>query len=147
MTIVTLRILLKDIIKKNLKLIKIIAVIVPPVIAVCVIIYLKYYYVPGHGVSCFTYKYFGLYCMGCGGTRQLYYAINGEFIKAFMMNPACVVLYPTYGYLYYLIIKWAVKDKKITHNEALIIAASALLLSLYAIVRNIPIKALDFLRP
>ncbi len=147
LTIVISRILLKSIINKNIKIIKIAAVILPPIVALAVAIYIKFYYTPGHGISCFTHKYLNFYCMGCGSTRQMYYALNGEFLKAFKMNVGCIVIYPTYLYLYYIILRWAIKNKKIDYSHAYVIAALALILSLYSIVRNIPLDALDFLRP
>jgi uncharacterized membrane protein len=85
--------------------------------------------------------------MGCGSTRQLYYALNGELIKAFKYNVACVIIYPAYAYLYYLILRWAIKGEKINYKQAYILAAVAIILSIYALLRNIPIAAFNFLRP
>jgi hypothetical protein len=85
--------------------------------------------------------------MGCGSTRQLYYILQGQFKKAFYYNVACVIIYPAYAYLYYLILRWAIKGKAINYKQAYILAALALTLILYMILRNIPIRAFDFLRP
>ncbi len=133
-------------IKKN-KSVKILLLFFILVLTVVVLFYIKYFYVAGHGIECFTYKYFGIYCMGCGSTRQLYYALNGEFKKAFYYNVACVIIYPAYIYLYYLIIRWSIKDKKINYKQAYVLAAVALTLTVYMILRNIPIEIFDILRP
>lgn len=134
-------------IDKNIKIIKIVSLIILFVFTFVVVIYLKYYYTPGHGVACFTYKYFGIYCMGCGNTRQLYYALDGQFAKAFSYNVACVAIYPTYAFLYYLVLRWVLYDKKVGYKQAYILATVAILLSVYMILRNIPLSGLDILRP
>jgi len=138
---------LTNFIKRNIKAIKIILAVSVPVIAAAVTIYIKYFYVPGHGVGCFTYKYLGIYCMGCGSTRQLYYALNGQIGKAFQYNVACVIIYPAYAYLYYLILRWTIKDEKINYKQAYFLAAVAIVLNIYMILRNVPFKAFVVLRP
>ena len=134
-------------IKKHIKAIKIMAAASFPIIAAAIILYMKLIYEPGHGIACFTHKYLGIYCMGCGSTRQLYYLLQGQFKKAFHYNVACVIIYPAYAYLYYLILRWAIKGENINYKQAYLLAAFALTLILYMILRNIPIRAFDFLRP
>lgn len=42
-------------------------------------------------LSCYSNKYFGIQCPGCGGQRALAFFLEGEFVKAFFMYPP---LYP-----------------------------------------------------
>ncbi len=42
-------------------------------------------------LSCYSNKYFGVQCPGCGGQRALAFLLDGEFVKAFFMYPP---LYP-----------------------------------------------------
>lgn len=134
-------------IKKNIKAVKIISVIFVTASVIAILFYVKYIYKPGHGINCFTYKYLGIYCMGCGSTRQLYYALNGQLVKAFYYNVACVIIYPAYVYLYYLLLRWAFADKGLSYKHAYALAAVAIALIIYMILRNIPLEAFDVLRP
>ncbi len=38
-------------------------------------------------MPCPIYKYLGIYCIGCGGTRFFYHLINFRFLTAFVSNP------------------------------------------------------------
>ncbi len=111
------------------------------------LLYVKYFHEIGEGIGCMTYKLFGVYCTGCGSTRQIYYLMNGDISRAFMYNVGAIVIYPTYAYLYYLIVRWAVKGKKIEKKQAYILASIAGILLIYMMLRNIPIQAFDILRP
>lgn len=37
--------------------------------------------------GCMFYRYTGLYCPGCGGTRAAYYLAGGELFKSFLCHP------------------------------------------------------------
>lgn len=132
---------------KHKRLIKIIIAILIPLAIIAIIVYIKFFYKIGSGIECFTYKYFRIYCMGCGSARQLYFALNGQFEKAFYYNVCCVIIYPAYAYLYYLIMRWVIKDKKIDYKQAYILAIFAGVLIIYMVLRNIPIDVFDILRP
>jgi hypothetical protein len=136
-----------SIIKKHIKAVKLISVLLVTAAAAAAAVYMKFFYEPGHGINCFTYKVFGIYCMGCGSTRQLYYALDGQIKKAFYYNVACVIIYPAYAYMYYLLLRWAFADKLPGQKHAYVLAAVAVALIIYMILRNIPLKVFDVLRP
>lgn len=133
-------------IDKKVNLIKRTLIVLLPLIAIGAVIYIKHFYKGAGGIECATYKYFGIFCMGCGSTRQLYYALNGDFKTAFLYNVGCVVIYPAYIYIYYLVIRWNL-NKKIKIKHAYILAICACILVVYMLLRNIYIPAFDFLRP
>jgi len=57
---------------------------------ILIIGYLLYRYVFYNMVKipeCTTYKLFGIYCPGCGGTRAVITLFNGKFIASFLYNP------------------------------------------------------------
>ncbi len=85
--------------------------------------------------------------MGCGSTRQLHYLLNGDIKTAINYNVGAVIIYPTFIYLYYLIVRWGVQDKEITTKQAYILAILAGILLLYMILRNIPLSVFEILRP
>jgi hypothetical protein len=85
--------------------------------------------------------------MGCGSTRQLYYFLNGQIKKAFSYNVACVIIYPAYVYLYYLLARWTFWNRRPGYKHAYVLAALAVMLIIYMIFRNIPLKVFDVLRP
>ena len=134
-------------IKRHTLALKVIVNVAIIAIVVSVLIYIKWFYKPGHGIDCFTYKYFKIYCMGCGSTRQLYYALQGQLKKAFYYNVGCVIIYPAYAYLYYLVLFWTIKDAPISNKQAYVLAAFALVLAIYMIIRNIPLEIFNVLRP
>lgn len=39
-------------------------------------------------LPCWSKKYFGLECMGCGSQRALFMVFKGDFMDAFVMFPA-----------------------------------------------------------
>ena len=127
--------------------VKIAIAVLLPVSAIIVLLYIKYGYSLGEGISCFTNKYLGVYCMGCGTTRQLSLLLEGDVKNAFMQNVGAVIIYPAYFYLYYLVLRWAVWDKKIKPKQAYVLAVFAGIMIIYMILRNIPLDAFDILRP
>lgn len=134
-------------IDKKIPIIKKMLVFLMPLLFVFMIVYIKFFYVSKGGINCITYTHFGIYCMGCGTTRQLYYLINGDIKTAFFYNVGCIVIYPALAYLYYLIVGWSFKDKKIKTRQAYILAGLAVVLVIYMILRNIPLAVFDILRP
>jgi hypothetical protein len=132
-------------INKSTLLKRIIAILLPLVV-IGAALYIKLFYKVAGGIECATHKYFGIYCMGCGSTRQLYYALNGDFKTAFLYNVGCIIIYPAYIYIYYLVIRWNL-DKKIETKHAYILSLFACILVVYMILRNIYIPIFDILRP
>lgn len=138
---------LMNFIKKHRKFFKISIVIILSIIVICALIYIKFFYNIEEGFECVTYKHFGILCMGCGSTRQLYYLLNGDLKSAITYNIGAIIIYPAYTYLYYLILRWGLFDKKIKTKQAYILAIIAGILLLYMILRNIPIRAFAAFRP
>lgn len=58
--------------------------------AVLAIVFMKFIvpYLPD--TQCFFWKYFGIYCPGCGGTRALIYLLQGKILKAAWYHPMVV---------------------------------------------------------
>jgi hypothetical protein len=138
---------LVNFIDRNLKLIKKLLVIILPLLVVLVLLYIKFFYEVNGGIQCVTYKYFGIYCTGCGTTRSLYYLLLGDIKTAFYYNVGIVIIYPAYVYLYYLLLRWSITDKKFEIRHAYTLAVFAGIMIIYMILRNIPIKIFDILRP
>ena len=42
--------------------------------------------------SCPINRYLGLYCTSCGGTRMVYYALHGDWLRSFFSNPFLFLL-------------------------------------------------------
>ncbi|MXV37404.1 DUF2752 domain-containing protein [Flavobacteriaceae bacterium Ap0902] len=100
--------------------------------------------------SCPTYTIFGLYCPGCGTQRTIHYLLHGEVLKALRYNPLFVILLPLSILLiiHYLIPKFTDRywDFKLIRNNAFLYFLFVII-TLYFILRNIPIEPFDFLRP
>lgn len=137
--------LMSLVIKKE-SILKRILIILLPLVVIGTVVYTKLFYGEHGGIECSTYKHFGIYCMGCGSTRQLYHALNGDFKTAFLYNVGCIVIYPAYIYIYYVVIRWNL-NKKIEIKHAYILAICACILVVYMLLRNIYIPAFDFMRP
>lgn len=52
------------------------------------------YSLANNGYECQIYKYFHIYCAGCGGTRMIKSLIEGDIYQAFRWNPLAVVITP-----------------------------------------------------
>lgn len=50
--------------------------------------------------ECGVFKTLGIYCMGCGGTRAVYFLLHGKIIKSFVAHPA--VIYTAILYVLYV---------------------------------------------
>lgn len=44
--------------------------------------------------QCLVLKHTGFYCPGCGSLRAIHFLLQGEFTKAWHMNPLTVLLIP-----------------------------------------------------
>lgn len=95
--------------------------------------------------ECFFYKYLGIYCPGCGGTRMIKALFRLDFYQAFRYNPfifCCLI----FGIIY-LVINIILKllgKKLIIPKERDFIIFTILIIS-YFLIRNIPL--FDFLIP
>jgi len=80
-------------------------------------------------LPCFTKRFLGFDCPGCGLQRSISFLLMGNFEEAFFMYPALFTMIPLFGFLladYLLTIKIL---KKI--NIALVIATITLILGNY----------------
>ena len=90
----------------------------------------------------------GLYCPGCGSTRAIRKALQGEFLDAFRYNPITLPFLFVILYLYalYLIDQWTGNYKYRPSRYWIGLVAVVLFVALM-VLRNVPWSALDFLRP
>ncbi len=87
---------------------------------------------------CALSRFAGIYCPFCGGTRAAQNLLTGNFPEAFGMNQMVVIMLPlSLGIL-------LSSSKKLKKAMPWIILGIMLL---YLILRNIPMDALDFLKP
>jgi hypothetical protein len=106
--------------------------------------------VDGFFPPCFFYKLTDLYCPGCGATRACDSLLEGKVTQAFGFNPLFISCFP---FALYFLVRWAWSG--IVLNEEYEIDAKfspwlvgvGILTLAFAVVRNIPIEALSWLRP
>ncbi len=101
-------------------------------------------------IPCAIHLFTGLYCPGCGAGRACYALLHGEFLEAFSYNPLMVILIP-FICLYVAArgLDWAVTggnhvDGKISVK---LLVAILILILIYGIVRNIPVRPFSLLAP
>lgn len=103
----------------------------------------------GVGVLCPSLRWFGLYCPGCGSTRATYFLLHADVESAIRHNPLLVFVgVPVLMWLMFTLASsmfWA--RKPIIFSPRWFAWAVAIALVSYGIVRNIPIHALENLRP
>lgn len=46
--------------------------------------------------KCLMYSKLGLYCIGCGGTRAVYFLTRGHIIKSFLCHPTVIYVFVIY---------------------------------------------------
>lgn len=109
---------------------------------------------PGSGVPyppCPTYAWLGMYCPGCGSTRALSALLHGHLAAAWSYNPALVVAgAPVIAWLAGSALVAAVRDRWPTPRRAVPSVAGWTILALllaYSVLRNMPGKSFDWLRP
>lgn len=66
-------------------------------------------------LPCFTKKFFGIECFGCGIQRSFILLINGDFQGAFYMYPA---IYSILMFLFFIIIN--IFDKKRNYHYIIV---------------------------
>ena len=101
----------------------------------------------GPGIACMTYTVFGLYCAGCGLTRQLHHLLHGEFAVAFSYNPMGIIIWPVFLVMYVVFIRWVVFKKPLPKLPLWVVIVFTILLIIYMILRNIPYEPFCYLAP
>ena len=100
--------------------------------------------------QCFTYKYFHLYCPGCGSQRAIHQLLNFDILKAFSYNPLLVLFVPFLLYIFGIYIYNFLFDKNIRikiFNDNRFVYGFLILIIVYFILRNIYLPGLEFLHP
>ena len=100
--------------------------------------------------QCVTYRYFHLYCPGCGGQRAVHQLLNFDVLQAFKYNPLLVVFTPFLLYIFGIYIYNFLFDKKIRikiFNDNRFVYGFLILIIVYFILRNIYLPGLEFLHP
>ncbi len=90
------------------------------------------------GFPCLIHEVFGLYCPGCGTTRLLMSAKEGEFSQAILHNPIILLILP--GVLLYL------RTKKRSSKRAFEWLAIVTVFAYFAL-RNLPCFSSTCLTP
>ncbi|MEY3141911.1 MAG: hypothetical protein RLY21_404 [Planctomycetota bacterium] len=103
----------------------------------------------GLGVLCPSRRFLGIYCPGCGTTRATYDLLHGEFARAFRHNPLFVILGAPLVAVFIGSLGWTVfRAERIALRVPQRVALALIaLLIVYGVARNIPIAALEPLRP
>lgn len=78
--------------------------------------------------QCNSYRYFGIYCPGCGSTRAFHALLHGDAIRALRMNPLALAALPCVAAACFRP-RWFFNRKSAAVLTAVLI--------LYAILRNI----------
>jgi hypothetical protein len=117
------------------------------IVFVCVLLFKHpsdYGFIP----SCVFYKMTGLYCPGCGSMRAMHFLLTGSIFLSLRCNPLVIFLFPL---IIFLLIKWLYAifgQKELTFRGLQYIYWGVLVvIVLFFIIRNIPVRAFDFLRP
>lgn len=129
-------------------------------ICLCIIsagaFYLYYTYNPAGAGSYFPFpqcpskKFLHLYCPGCGTQRAVHYLLHGNIWAAMRYNILLILLLPLSAVLvlqfvlrHFFDIQW---DIALFRKNGFLYALGIILV-LYMILRNVPVPALEFLRP
>ncbi len=128
------------------------AVLAAVLITVAALLTLIYFYYidpgeTGPGISCMTYRIFGVYCAGCGLSRQLHHILHGEFLLAFSYNPMGIVIWPVLLVVYIVFVRWAIWDKPFPNLPLWAVIVFTGVLVVYMILRNIPHEPFIYLAP
>ena len=122
------------------------------VILLAALLVIGYFYVinpgeTGPGVGCFTYKVFGVYCAGCGLTRQLHHLLHGDFALAFSYNVLGIIIWPLLALVYIVLVRWGVWDKPLPNLPLWTVITLASVIVVYMVLRNLPVEPFCYLAP
>lgn len=98
--------------------------------------------------SCVFHDLTGLYCPGCGCTRALTRLVRGDVSGAFRNNPTTIPGFLVCAYLFALRLKTFWNGREPNWGAVCYVGlATCFTLVVFTVLRNIPLEALDFLRP
>ncbi|MBQ8285684.1 MAG: DUF2752 domain-containing protein [Thermoguttaceae bacterium] len=90
---------------------------------------------------CIFRKATGIYCPGCGSTRALRALLEGDFFAALRYNPFSIAAFFA---LPVLLVLARPKFRAVYYRLGVVVCAVVLV---FAVLRNVPSPAFDFLRP
>lgn len=102
--------------------------------------------------KCFSYQITGLHCPGCGTTRALNAALNGDIRQAFAYNLLFVLTIPLLMYHLIDIAVWNLVKRRLPRlvsarwSSPLILLLVVIMIS-FGILRNIPTQPFTLLAP
>jgi hypothetical protein len=100
--------------------------------------------------QCPSYTLLGLNCPGCGSQRALHHIFHLDLKTAFLFNPLLVITFPFIIYLLIIQLYNFIFNKK--KQVAILISPLfpkilLVIILIYFILRNIPLKIFSFLNP
>lgn len=98
-------------------------------------------------IACLTNKLFGIYCPGCGLTRQIYYLMHFQFYEAFFSNVLGIITLPMLLAAYVVYIRWAMFNKEVPELPLWIAISYASVMFVFGIIRNLPFESFTYLAP
>lgn len=96
---------------------------------------------------CVFYQLTGLYCSGCGMGRALHYLMNGEFYRAFRMNPLAVASLPFLAGFSTVLVHRLWTNRKLPGMPVWMPWAILAAIVLYTVARNLPWPPFSWLAP
>jgi hypothetical protein len=102
--------------------------------------------------QCYLYKTTGILCAGCGATRAVYALLHGRFLEAMHDNVLLVCALPLIGWSLgkYLAQTWLANrwpnSPPVVRDRTGVVIIFGLFIA-FSVVRNIPLEALDVIRP
>ena len=91
----------------------------------------------------------GLYCPGCGSLRALHQLLHGNLLSALRLNPLMVLSLPILGYSFFSNLTLLIRGRPFPRIlvPAIWIWLLLIIILLFWIFRNIPLKPFSFLAP
>lgn len=95
------------------------------------------------------FRHANLYCPACGGTRAIGLLFQGQLGLAWKHNQLFVLALPMIGYGGFSLIRSVIWGHPITgkHIKPYMVWGVLVIVVLFGVLRNIPLSAMDFLRP
>jgi len=100
--------------------------------------------------KCVFYEATGYYCPGCGATRCAHHLLHGDVVTAFRFNPLLVLVLPYLAWGLWRQLRRAFGPVDSTPQKFArpwLIWAVFVLVTLYFILRNIPVTPFTYLAP
>ncbi|MBB4035519.1 hypothetical protein GGR21_001412 [Dysgonomonas hofstadii] len=116
-------------------------------------LYYSYYAVSGDlwSKQCSFHEFTGLHCPGCGGQRAFFALLHGHILDALHYNALLIIGLPFFLYIFFLLCQvYIAKDKKFLkyfNFSAKVGYLFLIILTLFFILRNIPVWPFTYLAP